>query len=50
MNTGWQNLSFRGFADYMATGEFQEGLQELKELAEKRTVAIKRCPGAVTAL
>src|ERR1700736_3123231 len=28
INTGWQNSSFRGFADYMATGEFQEALEE----------------------
>jgi len=46
VNIGWQNLSFRGFADYMATDEFQEGLQELKEFAEKKTVAIM-CAEAV---
>src|SRR5690349_475350 len=27
VNTGWHNLSFRGYADYMATDAFQEGLQ-----------------------
>lgn len=46
LNQGWQNLSFRGFADYMATAEFAEGLQELKECAENRTVAIM-CAEAV---
>ena len=46
LNQGWQNLSFRGFADYMATEEFGQGLQELKECAEKRTVAIM-CAEAV---
>jgi len=46
-NLGWQNLSFRGFADYMATDEFEQGLQELKEYAEKRTVAIM-CAEAVS--
>jgi uncharacterized protein (DUF488 family) len=40
INSGWQNTSFRGFADYMATPEFQAGLDELKALAEKKRVAI----------
>ncbi len=40
VNLGWQNLSFRGYADYMATPEFQEGLDELKAIAEKKRVAI----------
>jgi uncharacterized protein (DUF488 family) len=46
VNLGWQNASFRGFADYMATPEFQAGLDELKALAEKKTVAIM-CAEAV---
>jgi uncharacterized protein (DUF488 family) len=46
VNRGWQNASFRGFADYMATPEFQAGLDELKSLAEKKTVAIM-CAEAV---
>jgi uncharacterized protein (DUF488 family) len=46
VNLGWQNTSFRGFADYMATPEFQAGLDELKALAEKKTVAIM-CAEAV---
>ena len=46
VNLGWQNSSFRGFADYMATPEFQEGLDELKALAEKKRVAIM-CAEAV---
>jgi uncharacterized protein (DUF488 family) len=29
INTGWHNASFRGFADYMATPDFQAGLEEL---------------------
>jgi len=40
VNLGWQNTSFRGFADYMATPEFTLGLDELKSLAEQKTVAI----------
>ena len=39
VNLGWQNTSFRGFADYMATPEFTSGLDELKSLAEQKTVA-----------
>jgi len=45
-NTGWQNTSFRGFADYMTSEEFQQGLQELQAHAEKNTVAIM-CAEAV---
>src|SRR5689334_9157432 len=32
LNTGWKNLSFRGYADYMLTGEFVENLRKLEEL------------------
>ncbi len=46
VNLGWRNSSFRGFADYMATPEFQEGLDELKAIAEKKRVAIM-CAEAV---
>ncbi|HJT24639.1 MAG TPA: DUF488 domain-containing protein, partial [bacterium] len=31
-NLGWKNESFRGFADYMATPEFEEGLRKLNEM------------------
>ncbi len=47
INTGWQNESFRGFADYMATTEFQEGLRELEDIAKGKRVAIM-CAEAVT--
>ncbi len=30
-NTVWRNASFRAYADYMETAEFQEGIEELKE-------------------
>src|ERR1035437_8242744 len=33
LNLGWRNASFRGFADYMATPEFSEGLDTLIEVA-----------------
>lgn len=45
-NTGWRNDSFRGYADYMATEEFRQGLDQLIELANDRTVAIM-CAEAV---
>jgi uncharacterized protein (DUF488 family) len=32
-NGGWQNASFRGYADYALTAEFAEGLAELRGLA-----------------
>lgn len=32
-NTGWHNLSFRGYADYMQTPEFAENVQSVAELA-----------------
>ncbi|MBZ5618667.1 MAG: DUF488 domain-containing protein [Acidobacteriia bacterium] len=39
-NTGWRNLSFRGYADYMQTAEFEKNLGELLRLEEGRRVAI----------
>ena len=39
VNQGWENASFRGFADYMQTDDFEESLRELVEAAnERRTV------------
>jgi uncharacterized protein (DUF488 family) len=46
VNQGWKNASFRGFADYMQTDEFGEGLLKLIEIAEKRKTAIM-CAEAV---
>jgi uncharacterized protein (DUF488 family) len=45
-NTGWRNLSFRGYADYMQTPAFAENLQALIALARECTVAIM-CAEAV---
>jgi uncharacterized protein (DUF488 family) len=45
-NTGWRNASFRGYADYMQTDEFEEGLANLRALADEGTVAIM-CAEAV---
>ena len=33
-NAGWRNLSFRGFADYMETQEFEKGLDRLMAAAK----------------
>jgi uncharacterized protein (DUF488 family) len=40
VNTGWRNLSFRGYADYMQTAEFERNLEELLRLAEGRRAAV----------
>jgi uncharacterized protein (DUF488 family) len=45
-NLGWHNASFRGFADYMATEEFAEGLETLMDIAHVRKTAIM-CAEAV---
>ncbi len=45
-NTAWRNPSFRGFADYMMTPEFERGLEELIDLAGRERVAIM-CAEAV---
>lgn len=45
-NTGWRNTSFRGYADYMQTGSFAEGMDELTASAAKEVVAIM-CAEAV---
>ena len=46
LNTGWHNASFRGFADYMQTPEFQKHLDDLIELAKSERIAIM-CAEAV---
>jgi len=46
MNTGWRNASFRGYADYMQTPEFGEGLDHLIQLAAEAPTAIM-CAEAV---
>jgi len=45
-NTGWRNASFRGYADYMQTPQFEQALGKLLSLAEKKRVAIM-CAEAV---
>jgi uncharacterized protein (DUF488 family) len=46
INLGWHNASFRGFADYMASEEFGDGLQELIKVASVRNTVIM-CAEAV---
>ena len=45
-NAGWRNASFRGYADYMQTADFERGLSELGELTLEGTVAVM-CAEAV---
>jgi len=45
-NGAWRNLSFRGYADYMLTTEFDAGLRELGAEAARATTAIM-CAEAV---
>ena len=45
-NGGWRNASFRGYADYMQTPEFADGLQRLMKLAREKTTAMM-CAEAV---
>jgi uncharacterized protein (DUF488 family) len=45
-NMGWRNASFRGFADYMQTSEFENGLDRLMKLARQKRCAIM-CAEAV---
>jgi uncharacterized protein (DUF488 family) len=45
-NMGWRNSSFRGFADYMQTPEFEAGLLRLVKLAGQKRSAIM-CAEAV---
>lgn len=46
VNTGWRNEGFRGYADYMQTRPFEQGLHELTNLAAEAATAIM-CAEAV---
>ena len=46
INVGWRNVSFRGYADYMQTPQFERGLHELIQLAKEERIAIM-CAEAV---
>jgi uncharacterized protein (DUF488 family) len=45
-NTGWRNMSFRGYADYMQTPEFEQGVERVIELA-LRERCVLMCAEAV---
>src|ERR1017187_1842027 len=34
-NTSWRHIAFRGYADYMETNAFKEGIKELEKIAMK---------------
>jgi len=39
-NMGWRNLSFRGFADYMQTREFDMAIDDLLRVSEDEATTI----------
>ena len=45
-NTAWRNESFRGYADYMDTPDFQAAVQELMDRAKHTRIALM-CAEAV---
>jgi uncharacterized protein (DUF488 family) len=45
-NTGWRNISFRGFADYMSTDDFEAGMLELRATMAHGNIALM-CAEAV---
>jgi uncharacterized protein (DUF488 family) len=45
-NLVWRNKMFRGYADYMETGEFRDAIKRLLDLAKSRRTAIM-CAEAV---
>ena len=46
INAGWRNTSFRGYADYMQTPEFEQSLEKLVRLAGRKQIALM-CAEAV---
>lgn len=52
LNPGWRNASFRGYADYMQTPEFEQRLDEMIQVAKAERIVLMcveavpwRCPG-----
>lgn len=45
-NTAWRNKSFQGYADYMETESFENGVKELEKLALEKNTAMM-CSEAV---
>jgi len=46
-NTAWRNEMFRGYADYMETKDFEKGIAQLVDLAEKSGPTAIMCAEAV---
>jgi uncharacterized protein (DUF488 family) len=46
-NTAWRNASFRGYADYMETEQFQQGIQRLLDVAAEAEPTAIMCAEAV---
>ena len=46
-NTAWRNESFRGYADYMETEEFRNGITRLIDLAQESGPTVTMCAEAV---
>jgi uncharacterized protein (DUF488 family) len=46
-NTAWRNESFRGYADYMETEEFRNGIERLLDLTTEAGRAAIMCAEAV---
>ena len=46
-NTAWRNASFRGYADYMETEQFQKGIERLLDLASEVGPTAIMCAEAV---
>jgi uncharacterized protein (DUF488 family) len=46
-NTAWRNASFRGYADYMETEQFQRGIERLLDIAAEAGPACIMCAEAV---
>src|SRR5437868_15459773 len=46
-NTAWRNTSFRGYADYMETEQFQKGIERLLDVAAESGATAIMCAEAV---
>ena len=46
-NTAWRNASFRGYADYMETEQFQKGIKRLLDVAVEAGPTAVMCAEAV---
>jgi uncharacterized protein (DUF488 family) len=44
-NSGWRVEGFRGYADHMATAEFEAGIERLERLAAQRRTALMCAEG-----